>query len=54
VIIRNYLRTGLYNTVRLFDDAMSNLTEFLKLQVEFPEVKFEAYFANADGSIRKV
>lgn len=54
IIIRNYLRVGSYTKVRLFDDAMSNLTEFLKLKREFPDIKFEAYFAYPDGRIKTV
>ena len=54
IIIRNYLNTGEFGKVRLFDDAMSNLTEFLKLKSEFPGIKFEAFFANPDGSIRTI
>lgn len=54
IIIRNYLNTKQFSKVRLFDDAMSNLTEFLKLKTEFPNVKFEAYFAKPDGSIKTV
>jgi len=33
---------------------MSNLTEFLKLGKEFPQVTFEAFMANHDGSIKTV
>jgi hypothetical protein len=54
IIIRNYLNTKKFSRVRLFDDSMSNLKEFLKLKHEFPMVKFEAFFANPDGSIRTV
>lgn len=54
IIIRNYLKTGAYGKVRLYDDAMSNLKEFLKLKKEFPEVTFEAYFAKPDGSITTI
>lgn len=54
VIIRNYLKIGNYKKVRLFDDSMSNLRTFLKLKTEFPDVKFEAYFANSDGSVKTV
>ena len=54
IIIRDYLNTSAFNKVRLFDDAMSNLKEFLKLKSEFPHIKFEAYFANPDGSIKTV
>jgi len=54
VIIHNYLKTGKYSKVRLFDDAISNLKEFLKLKTAFPDIKFEAYLANSDGSIKTV
>lgn len=54
IIIRNALNTGQYARVRLFDDSMTNLKVFLDLQEEFPNIKFEAYFANADGSIKTV
>jgi Cu2+-containing amine oxidase len=54
IIIRNYLKTKQFSRVRLFDDSMSNLTEFLKLGKEFPQVTFEAFMANEDGSITTV
>lgn len=54
IIIRNYLLTKQFSRVRLFDDSMANLKAFLKLRSEFPEVKFEAYFAKSDGSIRTI
>ena len=54
IIIRNYLNTKKFSRVRLFDDSMSNLKEFLKLKHEFPTVKFEAFFANPDGSIKTI
>jgi len=54
IIIRNYLRTGQFSRVRLFDDSATNLKEFLKLKKEFPNISFEAFFANPDGSVRTV
>jgi hypothetical protein len=54
IIIRNYLRTKQFSRVRLFDDSMSNLNEFLKLKREFPQVMFEAYYAYPDGSIKTI
>ena len=54
VIIRNYINTNMFDTVRLFDDSMENLKVFLKLREEFPNVKFEAYFAKPDGSIKTI
>ena len=54
IIIRNYINTKKFKRVRLFDDSMSNLKAFLKLQHEFPMVKFEAYFANHDGTVKTI
>jgi hypothetical protein len=54
IIIYNYLKQGSFARVRLFDDSMANLKQFLKLQNEFKGVKFEAYFANPDGSIKTI
>lgn len=54
VIIRNYLNTNQFSRVRLFDDSMTNLKAFLKLKNDFPQIKFEAYFANPDGSIKTI
>lgn len=54
IIIRNYLNIRQFNKVRLFDDSMSNLAEFLKLKSEFPSVSFEAYFAYPDGTVKRV
>lgn len=54
IIIHNYLKTGQFSRVRLFDDSSANLSEFLKLQRIFPEIKFEAFFANKDGSVRTI
>jgi hypothetical protein len=52
VIIHNYLKTGQFDRVSLFDDAISNLTKFLQLKQLFPKIKFEAYFVSHDGSIK--
>ena len=54
IIIRNYLNTKQFSKVRLFDDSMSNLKEFLKLKKEFPSVTFEAFFANNDGTVKTI
>jgi hypothetical protein len=54
VIIRNYAATGQFSRVKLFDDSMENLVVFLKLRQEFPEIIFEAYFVEHDGSVKKV
>lgn len=54
VVFRKYLNTKNFVKTRLYDDAMSNLKAFLELQSEYPNVKFEAWFVNEDGSVRKV
>lgn len=54
IIIRNALNTGQYKRVRLFDDSMMNLKVFLELQDEFPQIKFEAYLAKHDGTVKGV
>ena len=54
IIIRAYLNTKQFSKVRLFDDSMANLKMFLHLKHEFPSVKFEAYYAYPDGSIKTV
>jgi hypothetical protein len=54
IIIYNYLKTGQFGRVRLFDDSMANLKEFLKLKRHFPEVTFEAYFAMPNGTVKTI
>lgn len=54
IIINNYLRTGQFSRVRLFDDSVTNLKQFLQLKKFFPNIKFEAYFAREDGSVRTI
>jgi thymidine kinase len=54
IIIYNYLNTKQFSRVRLFDDSMANLKLFLKLKSVFPTVRFEAYYANPDGSIKAI
>lgn len=34
IIIRNYINTKRFKRIRLFDDSMTNLKAFLKLQHE--------------------
>ena len=52
VFIQQYLNTGMFKTVSLFDDDPKNLEVFLTLKKEFPDVKFTAYLAN-HGYFRK-
>lgn len=52
-IIGQYLATGQFNLVRLFDDAEGNLRGFLSLREEYPTIKFKAYMVLDDGSIKE-
>jgi hypothetical protein len=54
VVFRKYLNTRNYIKTRLYDDAMSNLKAFLELQKEYPNVEFEAWFVNHDGSVKRI
>lgn len=54
IIVYNYLKQGKFARVRLFDDSMANLIEFLRLKKEFKNVEFEAYFAKPDGSVQRI
>jgi hypothetical protein len=53
-IFHKYLRGGKYARVRFFDDAMSNITMFKAIQKQYPNVSFESYHVQHDGSVRKV
>jgi hypothetical protein len=53
-IFHKYLRGGKYQRVRFFDDAMSNITMFKALQKQYPNVSFESYHVQHDGTVRKV
>ena len=52
IFIKQYLDTGKFNTVSLFDDDRRNLDVFLSLKKDFPNVKFVAYMAT-HGYFRK-
>lgn len=54
VVFRKYLNTKNYIKTRLYDDAMSNLKAFLELQAEYPDVVFEAWYVNHDGSVKRI
>jgi hypothetical protein len=52
IFIKQYLDTGKFKSVSLFDDDAKNLEVFLTLRKEYPSVKFVAYMAN-HGYFRK-
>ena len=51
--IQQYLQTGNFKEVNLFDDDPKNLEVFLSLRKDYPKVKFNAYLAR-DGYFRKI
>lgn len=53
IYIKQYLDTGKYARVRLFDDAISNLEMFKGLAKQYPDVSFEAYLAHHDGTMTR-
>jgi len=53
-LFHKYLRGGKYARVRFFDDAISNITMFKSLEKQYPDISFEAYHVQPDGSVRKV
>ena len=52
IFIKQYLDTGRFKSVSLFDDDTRNLDVFLSRKKEFPKIKFVAYLAN-HGYFRK-
>lgn len=53
-IFRKYLRSGIYKRVRFFEDDLNNLISFKSLEKEYPNISFEAWHVQKDGSIKKV
>lgn len=53
VVIRELIKGGNYEMVRLFDDAKSNLEALHDLETEFPNIKFETFYVAHDGSISR-
>lgn len=54
IIIYNYLKTGQFGRVRLFDDSVENLKKFLSLKRYFPKIEFQAFYAKDDGSVKTI
>lgn len=50
-IIATYLNTGRFDSVRLFDDAESNLRSFLSLKDDYPGIRFTAYLVLPGGNV---
>ena len=54
VFVRQYLNSGVFNRVRLYDDSMKNLTVFKELKKEYPTVDFKAYYVGPEGNTSTV
>jgi hypothetical protein len=52
-IIKDYIMKHGYKKVVMYDDSTSNLTALLKMNREYPNIKFIAYHAQPDGSIKQ-
>lgn len=54
VWVRQYLDTGKYDEVTLYDDSNQNLRVFKELRREYPEVQFHAHHVGSGGQTRTV
>jgi FMN phosphatase YigB (HAD superfamily) len=54
VYVRQFLNTGKYNRVSLYDDSESNLRVFKELQKEYPTIRFSAYHVSPSGKHTQV
>ena len=54
VVLRKHLNTGNYDHVHMYDDSKTNLEQFLKLQKEYPKVKFHAHHVSHEGRTKKL
>lgn len=53
VVLRQYLESGSYKRVEMFDDSSTNLQAFKTLSHEYPDVTFIAWKVKHDGSVKK-
>ena len=54
VVLRKHLNTGNYDHVHMYDDSKTNLEQFLKLQKEYPKVKFQAHHVSHQGRTKRL
>jgi len=52
VYIEQYLQTGNFYKVRLFDDSEANLKTFNRLKLKYPNINFDAWQVIANGEVR--
>jgi len=53
VYIRKHLDTGNFREAHMYDDSKTNLRAFNSLRHEYPNIKFHAWHAHSDGTMRK-
>lgn len=53
VVIRELIKDGNYEMVRLFDDDKSNLDALHDLESEFSNMKFDTFYVDHSGSISR-
>jgi hypothetical protein len=51
--VREWLQTGKFDRIVMYDDSEKNLSVFKSLQKEFPNVDFEAHHVNDRGDAKK-
>jgi hypothetical protein len=54
IIIRQYLDTNDYSRTRFYDDSTVNVEMFMSLQKSYPDISFEGFVVNSDGSTTTV
>lgn len=52
-IIEQYLNTGKYKKVRMFDDSIKNLDAFINLKEKYPKIKFHPFIVTPKGELLK-
>lgn len=52
--VGQWLKTGKFNKVVMYDDSEKNLSVFKSLQKHFPDVDFEAHHVSEEGDTRQV
>lgn len=52
--VNDWLKTGKYNKVVMYDDSEKNLTVFKSLEKRFPDVSFEAHHVSEKGETRQI
>lgn len=52
VVVRKYLDTGVFDRTVMYDDAITNLESFKRLEDEYRGIRFESYVVEESGHVR--